>query len=433
MTHRIILQICLAFLLVTGPATASGPDAPDLIRARAAFSEALAAHEAGDNGDAITLLREARSKRPNHPATLSVLAQIEALSGDKEAALTTLTDLADLHVSPGDITQNENYASLKDDPRFAALAVRFTQNTAPKGEATRFAVTPEKVALVESLAWDKETETLFLGSMAERKILKRDKEGDWRVFAEAAPHRLYSVAGMKLESREGILWVASPATDITPNLNEGEEGRSALFGFDVDTGHLAHKAELKDDAPHWFGDLIALDNGNLLISDSVSNTLYLYDKDATVILPYISDDNFVSPQGLVMGADDTSLFVADYATGLFEVNLMDGAVTPLEPGPGVVPYGIDGLYRDGDDLIAIQNGTNPQRITRLTVDLKAMRLTSQEVLVQTHADHFEPTLGEVVGGKFLYVANSAWPLFGGGKKPTEEDLAPTVILSVDLE
>ncbi|TNE59712.1 MAG: hypothetical protein EP340_01790 [Alphaproteobacteria bacterium] len=433
MTCKYFLGLSLAFWAVCGPAVASKTDAPDRIRARAAFSEALAAHEAGDNESAITLLKEARLKRPHHPQTLSVLAQIEALSGDKEAALKTLADLAALQVSPGDITQNENYASLAADPRFLALAERFTQNAAPKGEAARFAVTPEKTALIESLAWDGETETLFLGSMAERKILKRDKEGNWSPFAEAAPHGLYSVAGMKLDPRAGILWAASPATDVTPDLKEGEEGRTAIFGFDVETGRLAHKAELKDEAPHWFGDLIVLDNGNLLISDSLSSTLYLYDVAAKVILPYLTDAHFVSPQGLVMGPDDTSLFVADYATGLFEVNLMDGAVTPLEPGLGVVPYGIDGLYRYGDDLIAIQNGTSPQRVTRLTVDLKTMRLTSQEVLVQTHADHFEPTLGQVVDGKFLYVANSAWPLFGGGKQPAEDDLAPTVILSVDLE
>ena len=187
---------------------------------------------------------------------------------------------------------------------------------------------------------------------------------------------------------------------------------------------------------HWLGDLTIDAEGTVYTTDSWNRVIYRLKIEASEIEYFLTDSDFGSLQGLDISADGKTLFVADYATGIFAVDLESRKVTRLNPGASVVPYGIDGLYVHGQSLIAIQNGVRPQRLIRLNLDQNLTRVDSLKVLEVGHPAFFEPTLGDVVGNTFYYVANSAWPLFSdeSNMPPPPFDAVPNpVILKLMLD
>jgi len=140
---------------------------------------------------------------------------------------------------------------------------------------------------------------------------------------------------------------------------------------------------------------------------------------------------FVSLQGLALSADGKRIFVADYAKGVFAVDIESRRVRLLDAPRTAGILGIDGLYRAGDALIGVQNGSAPPRLLRLVVD--GERITSVEVLDAGHPSAPDPTLGVVVGDRFFYIGNSQWEAArpGGQMDPAVKPEDP-VILQAEL-
>jgi hypothetical protein len=97
--------------------------------------------------------------------------------------------------------------------------------------------------------------------------------------------------------------------------------------------------------------------------------------------------------------------VPDYARGIAAIDFaaMPAAVRWLPNGRDVFSAGIDGLVRDGDGFIAIQNGVAPPRALRLSADL-----AHQQVLESGTPGLGEPTHGIVVGRSLWFVADVGW-------------------------
>ena len=74
----------------------------------------------------------------------------------------------------------------------------------------------------------------------------------------------------------------------------------------------------------------------------------------------------------------------------------------------------DGLVRDGDSLVAVQNGTSPPRVIRFSDDL-----ARQQVLESGTPGLGEPTHAVVVGCAPWFIADVGWDLFeeSGQRKP----------------
>ena len=79
--------------------------------------------------------------------------------------------------------------------------------------------------------------------------------------------------------------------------------------------------------------------------------------------------------------------------------------------PFTSAYGIDGLYRHGNDLVAVQNGIRPHRVVAFSLSADGGSVTASRILASGLAEFDEPTLGVVHGGDFYFVANSHWNRF----------------------
>ena len=140
-----------------------------------------------------------------------------------------------------------------------------------------------------------------------------------------------------------------------------------------------------------------------------------------------------SPQGLVVSADGQRLYASDYRYCLAVVDLASGAVSRLASDLAVALDGIDGLWRHGEELIAVQNGTSPMRIIALRLSHDGMRIVGHRTLEQAHPDWSEPLGGSIAAGAIYYVGNGQWERFDKGALKPDLAALPTQIRRLPLD
>ena len=211
-------------------------------------------------------------------------------------------------------------------------------------------------------------------------------------------------------------------------------GLLELFRYDLSTVRLTGRALISSDgAAHLLGDLTIARNGDVYASDSRAPVVWRLLGGADSLERLVESPLILSAQGLALSEDERTLFLADYSRGTPKIDLASQRVTLLPSRDGVVALGIDGLYRDGGTLIGIQNGMEPHRVVRLTLDARGDSLVGSEVLERLHPAYAEPTLGVLVGRDLYYVANSQWERFGEtGAVARPDELVPPAVLRLRL-
>ena len=388
----------------------------------ALHARAVAAWEAQDYAAFRTAVAGALEVRPDYPPMLYNLALAEERLGRAGEALGLLQRLATMGlVVPADAS---TFPGLAGDPHFERVVAKLADNALPAGQSsTAVTVTGEVGFLPEGLAVDPASGDVFLGSVRQARILRiGGPDSEVQQFAGATPERLWGVFGMAVA--DGLLWVATSAVPETPDLPPAVRGRAAVNGYRLDDGELDFHCAWPE--PAVFGDLLPEGRG-AWVSDSTGGVYFLEPEGcrwATQVPPGV----LVSPQGIAPGGKD-ELIVADYRGGLFRVAKAGGAPTRLELPANVTGYGIDGLYRAGDWLIAVQNGLAPHRVLALALSGDPPAVTGSRILASALPEFDEPTLGAVAGDHLLLVANAAWYRYGGTDLPPG---GPPVILALPL-
>ncbi|WP_421789711.1 hypothetical protein [Hyphobacterium sp.] len=392
--------------------------------------EAQRAAEAEDYETARRALEAASGLQPGSPTALLGLAQLGLQAGDAELVFSALEraaaagiafDLARLGVA--DAQLRESYPD-----RYAALDAELTRNSGSHGQAERLARVSIPDSLIEGVAKEIETDRIFLSDVVGRQVLVVEAfdRSSFEVFADAEDG-LQSPFGIVSDDVNRVIWVASGAVPQTP-LEEGEEASTALIALDLVTGDLYRRYEAE--GAERFADLVTRD-GMVYAIDSGANRIYQL-TSLSGSLRLLSDDNrFASLQGAALA--DGALYVADYALGLWRVDLADGEAQLVRPGEESL-LGIDGLSatREGR-LIAVRNGVMPHAVIAIDLARDGLSVESTEILLRGHADFGEPTLVDVQDDRVFFIANAPWALWpeeGGG--PTSP-VPPVTVLEIDLD
>lgn len=397
------------------------------------FKAATAARQAKDYARMESELREALKLRPAHPTATYTLAAALALRGQSDAAVEALNDLANMGLvfDPG---ADADFAALKGARDFAAVRRAFARNREPRGQAQRAFRLKSPTFIPEGIAYDPERRHFYVGSVHERRI-QRVLRDDTEVDFVAPGAGLWSVLGMAVDEKRDLLWVATAALPQMRDARPEELGRSAIVAFRLKSGEQRHRFVLEDGpGPHALGDLVVLRDGTIYATDSRAGVLYALDPERGAFRAASKAGALSSPQGLVQSRDGDHLYVADYTQGLFRYDLDTGALERLEVAGGISVYGIDGLYRHRDDLIAIQNGIRPHRVVRLELGDRGRKVRRLRVLAANLKAFDEPTLGVVVRDEFYFVANSQWGRFDAEHRlPPPDRLRRPQVLRIGLE
>jgi sugar lactone lactonase YvrE len=392
--------------------------------------QARKAYEEKNYAAYLENMRLAVGLRPGNPTLLYNLAGAYALAGNRQEALAGLSRVAEM----GLIYQpDEDFNSIRETEEFKKILKRFELNKAPIVRSSTAFTIHEKGLITEGVAYDSAEDAFYVSSVRARKIFKVGRDGAAKEFATEIDS-LWSAMGMKVDARRRLLWVATAAVPQMLNYRKEEDGQSGVLKFDLRTGKLIKKYVLPNTPrPHWLGDLTLNSRGDVFVTDSLTPALYVIREGSERLEPLIEGAPFVSPQGLAFSPDERSLFLADYSKGLFVYDVKRAKLTQLSSAPNVALLGIDGLYFHKGSLLAIQNGTRPHRVVRISLSNDLQRAERLEVMEANNPVFDEPTLGVIVKDNFYYVADSQWGAVDKtGKLAPEEKLRETIILKMKL-
>ncbi len=392
---------------------------------RDARAELVAAYQQADYPTMLIAAKKALAARPGYPGALFNLALTQTLNSNPAAALATLESLLLMGVDFGVADQDE-FAGLWKLDNWGAYQAKVDALNEPAGTAEVAATHPEVKFVPEGIAIADDG-GIHLGSIHTGQLVQLGQQPT--VLSDGDGH--WSVFGMRFHS-DGSLWFASAAVPQLADVGE-DEGKTGLFQIDVTTGKISRKAILPqyEDA-QVLGDLLIADDNTIYTTDSLTGGVYRYHMDSNEFETLVDRGKLGSPQGLVLDESGGYLYVADYIGGLYRISTQDGSLMRLRVAASINDYGIDGLYRHGNELIAIQNGARPHRVIAFQLSEKGVAIGSSRVLASNLEQFDEPTLGVVRGGDFYFVANSHWNRFDRENK-LPNDLSGPIILRLSLD
>jgi hypothetical protein len=364
-----------------------------------------------------------------HPDTVLGMAKAEALLGHQAAALEWLDAYAamglvrDLHDQP-------DLASLRQVDGFAAALARLAANQRPVARSVRAFTMPDPDLLTEDIAYDPGTHRFFVSSIREAKIVAIDRAGAGaRDFVPAGRDAIWGVLALAVDARRGVLWATTAAMPQTRGYRAAEQGHTAVLRYDLATGKLQKRYDLPlpptmrpapegsaagflpvpaEERERVLGDMTVAASGDVFVSEAVTGAVYTISRGRDELEVLVAPGIFSSPQTPAVTPDGRRLLVADYDRGIGIVDLATRAVTWMAHRRDVAVNGIDGLYLYGDSLLAVQNGTEPNRVIRLYLDPGLTRVLRWEAVDSNSPGLGAPTHGVIVDKDFYYLANSGW-------------------------
>jgi sugar lactone lactonase YvrE len=402
------MRIILAVLAMSWPCTASPesspPAEPGLMELARRTREARLA---GDNQGWLEHGQATLAQAPDHPDLLISTARAYAANGRANEAL----DLLGQAIRRGarvDAALLPEFEALEGDARFAPLAAQGRLNLRPAAPPEVFLVIEDGSIDTEGIAYDEDTARLFIGSL-KGGIWQVDLRGNVEPFA-GAESGLREVVGLKVDRKRRLLWAA---TGVFPDLFGGEPkkhaGLTGVIAFNIDSGERAGECWL-DERPilHGFNDLALAENGDVYVSDSATGSVYRLPGGGCRLERIIQDPRMSFPNGIALSKDEARLYVA-HIEGLSVVDLATGRRTALAVPGNTSVNSIDGLVRDGADLIGIQPSPYLARVLRIRLDDAGYAIREVVTVSSPPPEGLSPTTGVIVGSQYFSVAGVVAP------------------------
>jgi len=291
------------------------------------------------------------------------------------------------------------------------------------GGSTVFSTIPAEAGLIESVIVTPGADGALASSVSRRTLFALARMSEW--IAVPVPGA-QALSGLVAAPDGSLGWVASSNVDRSAPVPGSFSG---LIGLTGDMNDLLLIA-----APEGvvLSDLAVGPDGTVYASDPQGGGTYRARPDARTLETLASPGTFRSPQGLAVSADGTRLYVSDYRYGLAVIDLASGEVSRLSSDVPAALDGIDGLWLHQGELIAVQNGTSPMRISAFRLSENGARITGHRILEQAHPDWTEPLGGSIAEGALYYVATGQWDRYDKGVLREGLEPVPTVIRRLPL-
>lgn len=332
----------------------------------------------------------------------------------------------------------------------ALLRERFLANR-QEGTALGRAIldVPVDYKLVEGIAWTENPNShlisLYVGTVVDGGLYKYSMAKDALATSSQAPIRPHlsqwqsidlglpraSVFGIAADQPRHILWITTG--DVEQTSVEGER-MAGLIAVNMVSDKVIRRIPIEATPVGAANDLVVAKDGTVYVSNSLTGAVHRCIPGCSALDQFVPAGRLKSAQGLALSHDGQLLYVADYSSGLWVVDIQSGDMKPIEVVQPVMLDGIDGLIlSENNVLVGVQNGTNPRRIVRLQLDDRGRKLLSLQTLEQQLPQWGEPTL--IANGPYglTYIADGQWEVWGKagvvieGQKPR-----PTSIRSLPL-
>ncbi len=360
-------------------------------------------HAAGDWAANLRAAKDFKAFTHGAPNSLLEAARADVHLGDLVAAMSELQQFVRMGQANDILLTSPDFATLRQQPEFTDIAKRMKDNASPSTLAKAAFTLQDADLLPEDIDYDPNSKRFFITSVLEKKIISADAQGLTRDFARSPNH--WPILAIKIDVARSKVWATEVALQGFTSVLKKDWGRSALLCFDLKTAKLLTRVE----GPHGgaLGDMTLSPAGDVVVSDGAGGGVYRLPVGAKA-LERLDSGDFVSPQTPVLLPDGNRLFVPDYARGIGILDIATKQVTWLSLDGRFAIIGIDGLYLDHQTLLAVQNGTSPERVTAFTMDDALTKIVAEKTIERATTTLGDPTHGVVLGSDFYYIANSGW-------------------------
>jgi len=337
--------------------------------------------------------------------------------------LLTLEWLYDRGYVFGEVAQRQIPSLLEDvDP--GRIAERLREQAEVIEASELIATVPSEARLVESVVHDRKGGNLWVSAVHSRQIASVSADGQISLRELEAADNL---SGLVLDRGGELIWTASgniDGSDRDPELFAG------LIGLRTDGSESIRIAAPEGANP---ADLAIGSDGTFYTSDPMGGGVYTATPGDAKLSTLVAPGTLRSPQGLAISEDGSKLYVSDYRYGIAIIDLISGEVSRLSTELPIIVDGIDGLWRYGSELIAVQNGTSPMRISAFALSEDGSSIIGYRVLEQAHPEWTEPLGGSIDADALIYVANGQWDRYVSGFPAQDRPPLPTQIRRLPIE
>ncbi len=352
------------------------------------------------------------------------LLQVQLGEGDHEAALTSLAWLKERGYVFSEDAQAQIPQLVGEEHADAAKSLLIPRSEIIEASEV-IAEVPAEAGLIESVLAVPNEEVLVATSVTGRSLHVFLPKNGWI----AAPMPGASdLSGIVTEPGSNIGWVASA------NLDGSEDQEELMTGLLGIRGGLSPETFALAPEGVAISDLSIGPDGTVYASDPMGGGIYHKAPGLDASLDeLVAPGTFRSPQGSVVSDDGKKLYVSDYRYGLAMIDLASGEATRLSSEVPVILDGTDGLWLHDGELIAIQNGTSPMRISAFTLSDNGTRIIAARVLEQAHSGWTEPLGGSIANDALVYVATGQWDRYEKGQLREGMEAIPTDIRRLPLK
>jgi hypothetical protein len=362
------------------------------------------------------------------PGALLEVARADVHAGNLDDAVRKIQQFVRMGQSSDMLQTSEEFAPLRSLPAFAEIAKGMQRNRTPISLASTVFALSDPALLAEDLEYDPGTKRFFLTSVREKKIVTTGTTGVLQDFAKAPDD--WPMLAIKVDAKRSVVWATEVALQGFIFAPKSDWGRSAVLRFDLKSGKLLRRIEGPKGSA--LGDMVLTAGGDAIVSDGEGGGIYrvLAEGDN---LERLDAGDFISPQTPAIHPDGKQVFVPDYVRGIGLLDLATRKVRWLSMEGRFALGGIDGLYFDHGTLIAVQNGTSPERVIEFPLDAAMTGIASETIFERSTDTLGDPTHGVIIDRDFYYIADSGWDVIDdhGNLKP-EAKVSPARIMRVSL-
>jgi len=333
-----------------------------------------------------------------NPALWFFLARYDALAGDAKSCAAALEKVERLGTGFLPV-RSAGFERVWNDASFQKVLAKLEAKLPRLDYAPTAFELEDKGLLPEGIAYDGPSNTFFVGSVAERKIVRIDAARQVSDFAGRAAG-LDAVLGVAVDAPRRHLFAVSTSFVSEP---AKQPLRNAIVEFDLVTGQLLHRFDVPQ--ARQLNDVAVAPGGRVYTTDSQTGAVFEISERAAprVVLPA---GRVRGPNGLAVSPDAHRLYVA-HATGIVVVDLASGEARPLAAPAGENIAAIDGLYQWQGMLIGVENVTNPGRVIAMTLANDGLSIDRVRTLLSHHhAALDEPTTGAIAPDGFYLLART---------------------------
>ena len=447
-THRLVVAL-LSALILAGSTQSYGIDKARYRELSQKLSEAAKQKNWQAARDVLTEIgRELPAPTPRY---LLSVASIEAKLGHQDQALQWIEKYVATGIS-FDPSRDEDLKALMIAGTGEKVAALMKEHSLPVTNAEFVCELAQPDTMPEDLAYLKGSDAKSAGSFYVSSVqhhtvyrVSLPKSGSRQCSMEELPlpadAKRWPTLAISADPKRKVLWVTSSAMPGFSGFPKEDDGKATLMAIDPKSGKVLRRFDLATTGPAVLGDMCVTDQGTVYVTDSIGGGVYrLHGNLQTAKLEKIADGLF-SPQTPVLSRDGKRLFVADYTMGIAAIDLPAAGAAPhpdaklnyLPHPENVAVVGLDGLYRNGDSLIGIQNGTQPERILQFVMNPAQTEITSAQVMHQVA--QLDPTHAVQVDGWFYATSSVGWSKVDDntGQLRPGEKFTPPVLLKFGSE